>query len=129
LAAAASLELWSDVSSGLPDLRADRDRLLQVFENLIGNAIRFTPAGGRITVGAVPREGCVLFHVADAGPGIAAEDQPYLFDRFWQARERRHGAGLGLPIVKGIVEAHGGRVWVESAPGSGATFLFTIPIA
>ena len=62
-------------------------------------------------------------------PGIAVEDQAHLFDRFWQGRERRHGAGLGLPIAKGIIEAHGGRVWVESTPGAGATFFFTVPIA
>ena len=129
LAAAAALELRSDLSPGLPDLRGDRDRLLQVFENLIGNAIKFTPAGGCITVGAVRQDACVLFRVTDTGPGIAVEDQAHLFDRFWQGRERRHGAGLGLPIAKGIVEAHGGRVWVESTPGAGATFLFTVPIA
>ena len=70
----------------------------------------------------------MLFWVADTGPGIAAEDLPHVFDRFWQARkEERGGAGLGLPIVKGIVEAHGGRVWVESALGQGSTFRFTIP--
>jgi signal transduction histidine kinase len=70
----------------------------------------------------------MLFWVADTGPGIAAEDVPRLFERFWQAqKDGRRGAGLGLPIVKGIVEAHGGRVWVESTPGRGSTFFFTIP--
>jgi signal transduction histidine kinase len=131
LASSRSLELRLELPPELPDIRADRDRLLQVFENLIANAIKFTPAGGRITVGATRQEADVLFWVRDTGPGIAVEDQPHLFDRFWQARSTtgRGGAGLGLPIVKGIVEAHGGRVSVESAPGSGSAFLFTIPIA
>jgi signal transduction histidine kinase len=72
----------------------------------------------------------VLYWVADTGAGIAAEDLPHVFDRFWQARKgERRGAGLGLPIVKGIVEAHGGRIWVESAKGHGSTFFFTIPAA
>ena len=128
LAASASIELRLVVSQEVPDVWADRDRLLQVFDNLIGNAIKFTPPGGCITVGAARRDAHVLFWVGDTGPGIAIEDQPHVFDRFWQARPTtRTGAGLGLPIVKGIVEAHGGRVWVESAPGQGSTFLFTIP--
>ena len=101
-----------------------------MFENLIGNAMKFTPPGGCITVGASREEREVRFWVRDTGPGIAVEDQPHLFDRFWQARTtRRGGAGLGLPIVKGIIEAHGGRVWVETATGSGTTFFFTIPMA
>lgn len=127
---AASLELQIDVAPDLPDVWADRERLLQIFENLIGNALKFTEPGGRITVGATSRDGEVLFRVEDTGSGIAAGELPYLFDRFWQARKAgRHGAGLGLPIVKGIVEAHAGRIWVESAPGRGTTFFFTIPVA
>lgn len=130
LAAAASLELRSDVPQTLPEVWADRDRLLQVFENLIGNAIKFTEPGGRITVGAAPRADEVLFWVADTGMGIAGQDLPHVFARFWQAGPaKRAGAGLGLPIAKGIVEAHGGRVWAESAPGRGSTFFFTIPTA
>lgn len=128
LAASASLELRAEVAGDLPELWADRDRLLQVLENLLGNAIKFTPPGGRITVGAAPKDGEVLLWVADTGVGIAAEDLPRLFDRFWQApRERRRGAGLGLPIVKGIIEAHGGRVWVQSTPRQGSTVFFVIP--
>jgi PAS domain S-box-containing protein len=130
LASAASLDLRLDVAQDVPDVWADRDRLLQVFENLIGNALKFTESGGRITVGAAAQESEVLFWVADTGSGIAAEDQRHLFDQFWQARKnRRHGVGLGLPIVKGIVQAHGGRVWIESTPGRGSTFFFTIPTA
>jgi signal transduction histidine kinase len=131
LAAASSIELRLEAAADLPDVLADRDRLRQVFENLIGNALKFTPPGGRVTVGGVLRAGGVLFYVRDTGPGIATEDQPQLFDRFWQARRSRAdwrgGAGLGLQIVKGIVEAHGGCVWVESAAGEGATFYFTLP--
>jgi len=100
-----------------------------VFENLIGNAIKFSKPGGRIVVRAAPKERNVVFSVSDTGPGIAPEAVAHIFDRFWQAatRERRLGAGLGLQITKGIVEAHGGRIWVESELGRGTTFFFTIP--
>jgi PAS domain S-box-containing protein len=131
LAAASSIELQLSVTEQLPNIFADRHRLLQVFENLIGNALKFTRPGGRITVGLVPQAGAVLCYVRDTGEGIPADEVAHLFDRFWQSRrsrdEKRAGAGLGLPIVKGIVEAHGGRIWAESAPGEGSTFYFTIP--
>ncbi len=108
----------------------DHDRLLQVFENLIGNAIKFTGVGGRITVGAASKEQEIMFWVADSGCGIASDALPHVFDRFWQATTGdRRGAGLGLPIVKGIVEAHGGHVWAESTLGRGSTFFFSIPTA
>jgi signal transduction histidine kinase len=104
----------------------DRVRLLQVFDNLLGNAIKFSR--GRITVGATPGDGEVLFWVADAGEGISKDALLHVFDRFWQVREQdRRGAGLGLSIVKGIVEAHGGRVWAESELALGTTFYFTLP--
>jgi signal transduction histidine kinase len=123
----ASLELRVEVSGELPDVLADRDRLLQVFDNLLTNAIEFTPAGGQVTVRAMRQDGHVVFSVADTGNGIRAEDLPHVFDRFWQSRRAdRRGVGLGLPIVKGIVEAHGGRVWVESEVGVGTTFSFTL---
>jgi PAS domain S-box-containing protein len=131
LATAASVEIRIDTPEHLPDVYADRDRVLQVFENLIGNALKFTPAGGYITVGAVPHGGFVLCSVQDTGRGISIEDQPHLFDRFWLSHwnrpERGTSAGLGLAIVKGIVEAHGGRVWVASTPGKGSTFYFALP--
>ncbi|HXU01910.1 MAG TPA: ATP-binding protein [Polyangia bacterium] len=128
LAAAAALELRVEIGSELPLIRADRQRVLQIFENLIGNAIKFTSPGGRIMVGAAARAGDALFWVADTGMGIAADDIPHVFERLWQAKSTgRHGAGLGLPIVKGIVEAHGGRIWVESELGRGTTVFFTIP--
>jgi PAS domain S-box-containing protein len=130
VASSRELELRLSLPEDLPDVWADRGRLLQVFDNLLGNAVKFTPPGGRITIGAEPQESTVLFWVADTGVGIPYEHQPYLFDRFWQARPAgRSGAGLGLPIVKGIVEAHGGEVTVKSVPAQGSSFSFTIPIS
>jgi len=130
LASSRSIELRLEMAQDLPEILADRDRLLQVFDNLIGNAVKFTAPGGCITVGAALRDTDVLLWVGDTGSGIAIEDQPHVFDRFWQARlSRRTGAGLGLAIVRGIVEAHGGRVWFESAPGRGSTYFFTVPTA
>jgi PAS domain S-box-containing protein len=130
LAAAASLELRVDVGPDVAEVWGDWNRLLQVFENLIGNAIKFTPAGGRVTAGVSSSNGDVVFHVADTGCGIPSEHLPRVFDRFWQAtRNGRKGAGLGLPITRGIIQAHGGRIWVESATGRGSTFFFTIPRA
>ncbi len=128
LAAGASLSLRLEIADALPDILGDHDRLLQVLENLIGNAIKFTPAGGRITVSAKPRRNDVLFSVTDTGRGITDEAKQHVFDRFWQvSKGSREGAGLGLPIVRGIVEAHGGDIWVESELGHGSTFYFTIP--
>jgi signal transduction histidine kinase len=113
----------------VPDVRADRARVLQVLSNLVGNALKFTPAGGTVTVTAEAAGESVAFHVADTGEGIAPEHLPRLFDRFWQAeRGDRKGLGLGLAIAKGIVEAHGGRIWAESVPGQGSTFSFTLPV-
>ena len=129
LASSSSLELRVEVDPDVAEVWGDRDRLLQVFENLIGNAIKFTPAGGRVTAGATSRDDEVVFRVADTGRGIPSENLPRVFDRFWQATRGRNGAGLGLPITKGIVEAHGGRIWVESTAGSGSTFFFSIPRA
>lgn len=130
VASSSSLELRLDVAPDLGDAFADRDRFFQILENLVGNAVKFTKSGGCVTVGAAPRDGESLFWVKDTGAGIASDDLPHLFDRFWQARKAsRQGIGLGLPIVKGIVEAHGGRIWVESQLGEGSTFFFTLPLA
>ena len=120
---------WS-AEKDLPSVLADRARLAQAISNLLDNAIRLTPAGGAVTLRASSARDLVEFAVADTGPGIAAEQLPHLFDRFWQGtRERRGSAGLGLTIVKGVVEAHGGRLFVESKPGEGTTFRFWIPVA
>ena len=107
---------------------ADRDRLMQVFSNLLGNATKFTPSGGTLTLSATAQPGYCRFQVTDTGPGIAPDLVAFVFDRFRQGRElHRQGAGLGLAIAKGIVEAHGGAIAVESTVGAGATFTFTIP--
>jgi PAS domain S-box-containing protein len=131
LASSAGVELRLEVGPDVRDVWGDRNRLMRVFDNLIGNALKFTTNGGRITVTVAARqqEQEVLFSVADTGVGIAPDSVPHVFDRFWQAagRASRLGAGLGLPITRGIVEAHGGRIWVESTQGLGSTFFFTIP--
>ncbi len=119
---------WATPEEHLP-LSADASQLHRVFSNLVGNAIKFTPEGGVVTVRADEMDGELQFSVSDNGPGIAADALPHVFDRFWQGRKGdRRGAGLGLSIVRGIVEAHGGRIWVESQLGSGTTFRFTIPL-
>jgi PAS domain S-box-containing protein len=130
LVARASLSLDTELPDDLPDLWADRVRVAQILENLVGNAVKFTHAGGRITVGARPGDGVVVFWVKDTGCGIDPEHLPRLFERFWQAKkEQGRGAGLGLPIVKGLVEAQGGRIWVETESNVGSTFYFTLPTA
>ena len=109
--------------------RCDADRVLQVLSNLVGNSIKFTPAGGSITVSARAAAGQVLFAVSDTGPGIAPALRPRIFERFWQAEETaRKGQGLGLYIAKGLVEAQGGTISVDSADTGGTTFSFTLPI-
>ncbi|MBV9109006.1 MAG: PAS domain-containing protein, partial [Gemmatimonadetes bacterium] len=127
LAAEKGIALAVDSAADVPDVRADRARLLQVLSNLLGNAVKFTPGGGSVTVGAARSGEMVGFYVADTGPGVSAEEMPRLFDRFWQSK-RGAGLGLGLAIAKGIVEAHGGRIWVDSSPGRGSTFFFTVPV-
>lgn len=128
LAAASCVILASDLSPALPWIDADEERILEVLENLVGNAVKFTMAGGTVTVGAALREQEVVLWVKDNGPGIAAEQLTHLFDRFWQANKTdRRGTGLGLTICKAIVEAHGGRIWAESEPGAGTTVFFTVP--
>ncbi|MQA91090.1 MAG: PAS domain S-box protein [Gemmatimonas sp.] len=130
LAAEKDLQLTAEVPTELPQIQADRGRLMQALQNLIGNAIKFTPPGGRITVGCRAARGELNFFVSDTGPGIAKEHLPHLFDAFWKADEdSRSGAGLGLAIGRGIAEAHGGRIWAESEPGQGSTFHFSIPTA
>jgi signal transduction histidine kinase len=112
------------------EVACDRERVLQVFSNLVGNALKFTPAGGSITVRALPAGEMVRFEVADTGTGIGEDDLPHIFDRYWQARKRsRDGIGLGLSIACGIVTAHRGKIHVESESGRGTTFSFTLPAA
>lgn len=130
LAAAASVIVAPDLSPELPPMEADEERLMDVLENLIGNAIKFTAPGGAITVGASHADNQITVWVKDSGSGIAPEQLPYIFDRFWQAKKtERRGIGLGLSICKGTVEAHGGRIWAESQLGVGTSLFFTIPQA
>ena len=146
-AADKGVTLAASVAPNLPSVSADSDRLRQVLHNLLANALRYTPAGGQITLAVEPtrpeEQGSggealpsyspapLLVSVADTGPGIPAEDLPYVFDRFYRADLSRSraggGSGLGLTIARSIVEAHGGRIWAESQPGQGTRIAFTIP--
>jgi PAS domain S-box-containing protein len=129
LASSKELTLRTTVQPDLPLVSADPERVHQVFANLIGNAIKFTPPGGAIEVTVERGELCVAFTVADTGQGIAPEDLPRIFERYWQGqRSDRRGAGLGLWLCKGIVESHGGVLSAQSAPGQGSRFRFTLPL-
>jgi signal transduction histidine kinase len=128
VAAERSVTIVCEPAPALPPVQADRDRVLQVFGNLIGNALKYTPEGGTVHVSAAAAGDAVRFAIADTGAGIAAEDMPHVFDRFWQARRTRDGgAGLGLAISRRIIVAHGGEIGVDSEPGDGSTFWFTLP--
>jgi signal transduction histidine kinase len=131
LAADKKLALTSDVSADLPLGRGDERRLSQVLLNLVGNALKFTEAGEvRVTAGL--EEDRFLVSVADTGPGISPADQQRIFEAFQQVdsslTRRKGGTGLGLSIARRIVEMHGGRLWMESVPGQGSTFSFTVPV-
>ncbi len=129
LAAEKSVRFELRVSDGVESVRCDHERLVQVLQNLVGNAIKFVPAGGRVGVEVERKPHELQFAVRDNGAGLPPEELPYVFDRHWRSPSHalRRGSGLGLYIVKTIVESHGGKVWVESAPGQGASFLFTVP--
>jgi len=128
LAQEKKIQIEVDVSASERRIVCDHRRLRQVFANLVGNAVKFTPAGGHIRVSARDEGGRVSFAVADDGPGIPAEHQAHIFDRYWQAPETaRLGAGLGLFIAKAIVDAHGGSIDLRSTVGAGTTFTFAIP--
>jgi signal transduction histidine kinase len=127
------VDLAQDVSDDLPPVYADPERVHQVLFNLLDNAVRFTPSGGTVRVSATAHNGAVDVAVADTGPGIPAEHLPRVFDRFYRvdtARSRDEGGtGIGLAIARSVIEAHGGRIWAESEPGSGSTFTFELPVA
>jgi signal transduction histidine kinase len=132
LAAEKKLAFKLDVPPDLPRGRGDERRIAQVLLNLTGNAIKFTDAG-QVTIKASAHNGSFTVAVRDTGPGIDAADQARIFGEFQQvdasSTRAKGGSGLGLSIAKRIVELHGGRIWVESSPGAGATFSFTLPIA
>jgi len=126
------VHLKTDLPSKLPAINIDEDRISQVLINLIGNALQFTPAGGEVTVSTELVEGGIRISVRDSGIGVAAENLPHLFTRFYRvdkSRSRAHGgSGIGLTIARHIVEAHGGRIWAESEGlGKGSVFLFILP--
>lgn len=124
-----SLCLEAEVQAPLPEVVVDAERITQVLLNLIGNALKFTPPGGRVIVRSERVDEGVRFSVADTGPGIPEADHARVFERFYQGhRDKPPGSGLGLAIAKGLVEAHGGRIWLESRPGEGSTFTFELPL-
>jgi len=128
-----SVSVKAHSMSELPVIQGDRDKLYQVLNNLIQNAIKFTPKGGTITAEAqAGPQGFVQICVSDTGCGIAPEELPKVFERFYRGESvpmENRGAGLGLAITKNLVELHHGRIWVESTTGEGSRFLFTLPIS
>ncbi len=130
VAAQKSIEVTIAHTAAGTTLRCDRHRILQVFANLLGNAIKFTPSGGSVGISARADGDHVRFAVSDTGPGIEPDQVDFVFDRFWKSKDTaKAGTGLGLAICQGIVQQHGGRLWVESTMGTGTTFFFTIPKA
>jgi len=138
----AGLTLTVELPPDLPPIRADLDHVRQVITNLVHNAVKFTPAGGKVVVRAevekdwpphlpIPASPCVIVSVSDTGVGIAADDLLRIFERFFKADRARAsgGTGLGLAIARHIVRAHGGSIWAESVEGRGSTFYFTLPLA
>jgi two-component system phosphate regulon sensor histidine kinase PhoR len=127
LAERGQLRIDISVPGDLPSITADADRIQQIVVNLLANAVRFTPPGGRVSVTAEIQKGDVAVRVADTGVGIPPDLVAKIFDPYEQAHRGRGGSGLGLMMVRGLVEAHGGRVWVESQEGQGSRFTFTLP--
>ena len=125
-----SISLRIAVPAGLPRVDVDPDRIAQVFDNLISNALRYTPAGGEIVLSAAAQGNSVLFQVHDSGDGISAKDLPNIFERFYRgdsSRQQNGESGLGLAIARSIVETHGGNISAESQPGAGTTFIIRLP--
>ncbi|MFN2208170.1 MAG: sensor histidine kinase [Candidatus Promineifilaceae bacterium] len=130
-AAKKHIELLVAAAPTLPEINVDPERMAQVLNNLVGNALRHTPRDGRITLSAAGKNGAVTLAVADTGQGISAEDLPYIFNRFYrgdQARQQNGESGLGLAIARSIVQAHGGKISVDSTVGDGTTFTITLPV-
>jgi signal transduction histidine kinase len=125
------ITLQMSIDERLGEIQADERKIRQVVLNLLSNAIKFTPEGGRIEVGAMPKDGSVEVSVSDTGVGIAPEDQEAVFEEFRQvgtSAAKQEGTGLGLALCRKFVELHGGRIWVTSQVGVGSTFTFTIPV-
>jgi len=132
LVEAKRIRLEAKITEDLPLVQADGERILQALRNLIGNALKFTPDGGRVAVSAARKNGEVEVRVADTGPGIAPESLSTIFDKYQQGSiqgsGRFQGSGLGLAIVRHIIASHGGRVWAENEAGRGSTFIFVLPV-
>jgi signal transduction histidine kinase len=127
IAAERGLKLETQVLPNLPAVECDSDRAVQVLTNLVANALKVTPKGGAVSIGAEKNDNGVVFYVRDTGPGIKEEELPNLFERHWRSKSDDYkGAGLALSIARGIVSAHGGRIWAESRLGAGATFYFSL---
>lgn len=127
LAQERGLKLETRALPDLPPIQCDSERVVQILSNLMANALKVTPKGGEIAIGAEPKEQDVVFYVRDTGPGIEPDEMPNLFERFWRGKASSYrGAGLGLSIARGIVDAHGGRIWAESQVGVGSTFYFSL---
>ncbi len=119
-----------DLPSDFPVIMADEDRISQVLSNLFSNAIKYSPDGGEIRISGMMRLDQVIVCVSDQGPGVAPEDIPFIFDRFYRstkATRTTKGAGLGLYLARAVIEAHGGRIWVDPKPGDGARICFSLP--
>ncbi|HEY1372263.1 MAG TPA: HAMP domain-containing sensor histidine kinase [Candidatus Binatia bacterium] len=131
LAEAKRIKIEARIREPIPLVKMDPDRILQALRNLVGNAVKFTPDGGRVTLQAAQKNGSVEVAVSDTGPGIAADDLPMIFDKYRQGSSKSaymlRGTGLGLAIVKHIITSHGGQVWVESEAGQGSSFIFVLP--
>jgi signal transduction histidine kinase len=127
VAAEKSIEFVYSIDPDVPTVFLDPDRLSQILWNLVGNAIKYAPEHGVVSLRVQTVNAEVEFRVRDTGPGIAASEIPLIFDQYWQAKHTKGGAGLGLYISKGLIEAHGGRIWVESIVGEGTTVCFTVP--
>jgi signal transduction histidine kinase len=130
LAEARALTLSAAAGGQLPAVRCDRERVIQVLANLVGNALSITPEHGAVTVVASLQGPEVVFEISDTGPGLTSAQLPHVFERFWRSEDVPYrGTGMGLAIAEGIVRAHGGRIWAESNLGQGATFAFSLRIA
>lgn len=127
-----NLKVITDLPDHVPPILGDRDRLIQILTNLVANAYQYTPPGGQIHVGVTPGDNAIKISVTDTGIGISEKDQAKIFDRFFRADHpvvrETSGTGLGLPIVQNLVELHGGEIWLDSEPGKGARFSFTLPL-
>ncbi|HEY2988799.1 MAG TPA: ATP-binding protein [Candidatus Binatia bacterium] len=131
LAEAKRIKIEAKVAKQMPLVKMDPDRILQALRNLVGNAVKFTPDGGRVTLSAEQKNGNVQVTVTDTGPGISPDDLPMIFDKYRQGNSKSsymlRGTGLGLSIVRHIITSHGGHVWVESEAGQGSSFIFVLP--